>query len=307
MRCRPRLELDVQGGDARGWHRVAPPEKRRCRRHGADHYLDLVRLRDLDHGHEVVDDLFVGHRPGVFGDIIRAGEDQHGGGLERHHVLMKPQQHLGRGLAADAAPDIAVVGEKAGSLPDPRLSDGVAHEHHPRTVLGRRRQGRVVGLVEGEGRPVARDGCGPRRGRSRVTGTACGGWRGNSRRRSDGRCARRLCACRRGRHSRDRRQGKWSGFVFGATKKHAQHVRRAHSKRTDLVRGQVDVVGLNHWKCLFGRGNLVERDPDAGGRHHPVNESHGRQRWSLDARCEVDRVEVQSRLHRLRIGGRPVR
>ena len=61
---------------------------------------------------------------GVAGDVVRPGEEDHGGGFEGDDIGEKPDEHLRRGLAADAAIDVRFAGERFGEFP--AVGDGVA-------------------------------------------------------------------------------------------------------------------------------------------------------------------------------------
>ena len=49
------------------------------------------------------------HRAGVAGDVIGAREDHNNFGLQVDHILAKTNQHLRRGLSADAAVDVRLA------------------------------------------------------------------------------------------------------------------------------------------------------------------------------------------------------
>jgi hypothetical protein len=89
---------------------------------------NLVRARDLHHGHDVVLDVFVGGRPGIAGDVVGADHDVHDLRTKGDDVLLKAQQVLRRDLTADAAADIPVGREEVSAGARPSFGNRIAHE-----------------------------------------------------------------------------------------------------------------------------------------------------------------------------------
>ena len=87
-----------------------------------------IGFRQLRHGHEIAFDLFESHRPRVTRDIVCTREDHHGLRLQRNDVRTEADQHLRRGLPADASIDIRLAGKEFAVAPPPRISNRVAHE-----------------------------------------------------------------------------------------------------------------------------------------------------------------------------------
>ncbi len=103
------------------------------RKDRGEHRADLVRVRQLGDHRQIVLDSADGN---TAGDVIGAGQYQHGSGLERDHVRHHAAQHLTGNLAADAAIDEVAAGEIFRQ--PPAIRDGVAEEHDARR-LGRGR------------------------------------------------------------------------------------------------------------------------------------------------------------------------
>jgi len=115
----------VDGADAfnglQGW---APGEFGGRRDRREDH-ADVVGLGLFDHGADVVLDPGDGGRAGVAGDVVGAGHDLHHAGVQVDHILAVANQHLGCGLAADAA--IQHLAREEGRILNlPQFGDGVA-------------------------------------------------------------------------------------------------------------------------------------------------------------------------------------
>ncbi len=77
---------------------------------------DFVGVGEFAHRFEIGFDLFEGHGAGVAGDVVGAGEDDDDFGLERDDVGAEADEHLRRGLAADAAVDVGLAGKEAAVL-----------------------------------------------------------------------------------------------------------------------------------------------------------------------------------------------
>ena len=96
-----------------------------------------------------------GHRTGVAGEIVGAGKNHHDFGLQRDHVRAKADQHLRRGLSADAAVDVRLAGEESAELGlHPHVGDGIAHEDDALLVLSGRLHGGVGVVIAGDVGPV---------------------------------------------------------------------------------------------------------------------------------------------------------
>ena len=172
------------------------------------HDLDLVGPGQLRHRHDVALDLLVGHRAGVGGDVVGAGEDDDRPGFQVDDVGTETEQHLRRRLAADAPADVALVGREVVAEPRvrPGVGDRVAHEHDAR-LAGRRLRHRPVGVaIAGEQRPVALAGVGAHQSsqRGRHLGTARR--RRRLRLRSGGGGGGRLLSGQRDGQQRDRQE-----------------------------------------------------------------------------------------------------
>ena len=122
--------------------------------------MDVVGGGDLAHGAEVVVDHFEGGGAGIAGDVVYAGEDDDCGGVEVDDVLTEADEHLWRGLAADAAVEVGLSGEEGAAVAGPGVGDGVAVKDYAVGFGGG--EGGVVGGVAVELGPVwdaARGGC----------------------------------------------------------------------------------------------------------------------------------------------------
>ncbi len=116
---------------------------------------DFVGVGEFVHGLKIAFDLLDGHRAGVAGEIVGAGEDDDDFWLERDDVWAKAYEHLRSGLAADAAVDVRLAGKEAAKLGlDPGVGDGVAHEDDAFFGFGGRLDGGVGVVVAGDVGPV---------------------------------------------------------------------------------------------------------------------------------------------------------
>jgi hypothetical protein len=113
-----------------------------------------MRVRQLDHRADIVLRLLRGHRAGIAGNVVGARHDVYHRRMEIDHVLPETDQHLRRGLAADAAPD-PLGREEAGRHVGPILGDRIAHEDDAR-MLGIGHELPVSLSVSGEVGPVSR-------------------------------------------------------------------------------------------------------------------------------------------------------
>ena len=86
---------------------------------------------------------------GVAGDVVRTGEEDHGGGFEVDDIGEKPDEHLRSGLAADAAIDVGFAGERFEEFP--AVGDGVSVEND---AAGLGLEFGVIGVIAAELIPV---------------------------------------------------------------------------------------------------------------------------------------------------------
>src|SRR4029077_7413383 len=84
------------------------------------------------------------HGAGVAGNIVRAGEDHNHFGMKLNYILAEADEHLRRGLAADAAIDVGLAGKIFVEMPD--VGDGVSEEDDA-VLAGRGRLERGVGFA----------------------------------------------------------------------------------------------------------------------------------------------------------------
>ena len=96
----------------------------------------MIRPRQFRQGSIVGLDVFEAHGPGVSGNVIGAGQNDNHFGMQIDHILAEADQHLRRGLPADAAVEVGLAGEIVLELPD--VGDGIAEEDD--AVLARRRR-----------------------------------------------------------------------------------------------------------------------------------------------------------------------
>src|SRR5689334_10687054 len=80
---------------------------------GSEHDVNAVRCGEFGYRPKVIFDGFERHWTGVAGEIVRAGEYHDDSWFERDHVGAKANEHLRRGLAADAAIDVGLAGKEA--------------------------------------------------------------------------------------------------------------------------------------------------------------------------------------------------
>ena len=91
-------------------------------------------LRQFGHSHDVLLDHLGCLRPCVAGNVVGAGQHDHRGRLQVDHIGIHANQHLRRGLPADAAVHIRLAGKVL--LQPPEVGDRVAHEHDSLRVSG---------------------------------------------------------------------------------------------------------------------------------------------------------------------------
>ena len=106
------------------------------RQHTRENDLDAVSLSQRGHGDDVLVGAALGIGMVVDGDVIRAGVDDHGCGLQVDDILREAKQHLVAGLSADATADVAIVSEELRVLVDPSFGDGITHEDHTLAIVG---------------------------------------------------------------------------------------------------------------------------------------------------------------------------
>ena len=82
------------------------------RKHGCQDDADFVGVGEFVHRIEIVFDLVERHRAGVAGEVVGARENHDDFGLQRDDVGAKADEHLRRGLSADAAVDVGLAGKK---------------------------------------------------------------------------------------------------------------------------------------------------------------------------------------------------
>ena len=122
------------------------------------HHPSAVRRGELRDGGDVLLDVGVGHRTGVAGDVVGAGEQDDDLRLQGEHVGAQPDEHLRRRLPADAAVDVALPGEEAAiALVVPRVGDRIAEEHDVDLRARPADRGGVVAVAR-ELRPVTQAG-----------------------------------------------------------------------------------------------------------------------------------------------------
>ena len=118
---------------------------------------DVIRPRQLRQRGIVGLDVFETHGSGVSGDVVGAGQNDHHLRMQVNHILAEADQHLRRGLSADAAVQVRLAGEIVLELPD--VGDGIA-EKDDAVFAGRGRlEGGVGVTVAGElAEVVGKDG-----------------------------------------------------------------------------------------------------------------------------------------------------
>ena len=120
-----------------------------------EHDADFVGVGEFIHRLEIAFDLIERHRAGVAGDVVGAGEDDDDFGLKSDDVGAKANEHLRRGLAADAAVDVGLAGEEAAVFgASPAVGDGITHEDDTLFGFGGRLDGGVGVVIAGDVGPV---------------------------------------------------------------------------------------------------------------------------------------------------------
>ena len=98
-------------------------------KNGSEDDFDVVGAGEFGHRSEIGFDFFERHGASVASDIVCTGEDDHYFGLKSDDVGAKTNEHLRSCLAADAAANVRLAGEKPAELwTNPCVGDGVAHE-----------------------------------------------------------------------------------------------------------------------------------------------------------------------------------
>ena len=139
------VQLDDPG---RGFKLLAPAEFTRGQQR-AQHGGDAVGTCQLDHRHEVAQDMRQRYVTGILRYVVRPAADDNHLRVQVQHVGPEAYEHLRGGLPADAAAHITVCRKKIGMRLDPQFGDRVAHEDDLRIAH------LVVGLFEtAEVRPV---------------------------------------------------------------------------------------------------------------------------------------------------------
>src|SRR4029077_19657362 len=108
------------------------------RQHRGKHDPDAVRSGQIGHGRVVRLNVLVAKRPGGAGKVVGSCQNYHGFGVQVDHVLAEAEQHLRRGLAADAAIDVGLAGKRLIELP--ALSNGVTEENDALLSFSRSRE-----------------------------------------------------------------------------------------------------------------------------------------------------------------------
>src|ERR1700739_2461228 len=94
-------------------------------------------MRQLRHRSEIAFNFFQRHRASVACDVVGSCENDHHSRLQGQHIRPKSNQHLRRGLAADAAIDVwFALKESAELWLYPRVSNRIAYEDDARFVFG---------------------------------------------------------------------------------------------------------------------------------------------------------------------------
>ena len=101
---------------------------------------------DVGHAAEIILRHLRGHRPGVAGNVVGAGHDVHGLGLQLDHVAVHAKQHLRCRLPADAAID-AAASEEARPLVVPALGDRIAEEDNIDRLVRGEQGGIIVAVI----------------------------------------------------------------------------------------------------------------------------------------------------------------
>ena len=141
----------------------------RAGKHLAQHdgHLRVVRLQRRENQLQVPCDRL---RVRVLLEIIRADEQHHAHGLEREHVLLQPDEHATRRVAADAAIGHLHAWECVADVIAPALCDGIAEENQRALILVPAHRP-AVALLHPQGLEPIRA---PDRARARQT--IIGGW-----------------------------------------------------------------------------------------------------------------------------------
>jgi hypothetical protein len=122
------------------------------RSEGTEDHFDLVRLCQLGDGLKILLDHLCRFGACISGDVVGSGQQNHGGRLQVDNVRHHPNQHLGCGLAADAAVDVRLAGKEF--LQVPSVGDGIAKKGHPPGHARLRLQTQVVLVVTAKLVPV---------------------------------------------------------------------------------------------------------------------------------------------------------
>jgi len=118
----------VQLDDLRGGREAGVPGEMVGGQDRRDDHTDVVGLGERDHGAEVVVNRLHGFGPGVLREIVGAGQDDDGCGLQVDDVLLEADEHLGGGLAADTAIEPRLAREEFARLAAPMVGKRVAVE-----------------------------------------------------------------------------------------------------------------------------------------------------------------------------------
>src|SRR5579872_4108118 len=95
-------------------------------------------------------------------------------------------------------------------------------------------------------------------------------------------------------------------FVLAAVHQKVEYFLRSSGAHPSLLGRQVIVLRLDHWKWLLRAWELVQRGPDSRRRRDRIDETHTCKHRRLNARGEVDGIEIKSRIHRVRTVRWPV-
>jgi hypothetical protein len=87
-----------------------------------------MMLRQLGHGHHVLLNHLRCGGARVSRNVIDAGQQNHGSGLEVDHIGIHPNQHLRSGLAADPAIYVRLPRKVLVELPE--IRNGISQENH---------------------------------------------------------------------------------------------------------------------------------------------------------------------------------
>lgn len=106
------------------------------REDGPEDDANFRSLGLVNHGSDVLRDVLVGDVALVLGDVVDAAEDADCIRIKINYIGVEPAENLSCNLTADAGSDKSVLLKKFRALLFPLLSDGVAHKHARRTIVG---------------------------------------------------------------------------------------------------------------------------------------------------------------------------